>query len=164
MGKNKIYLEIRNCEVFTHTDGRIFNITDLKKWLISTDHTVESSGMPIENVEEMLASHEWEINKRERMRACLAHMDKEKKIMPLICATPDHQGEGMWIDVIDGWHRLAILHLLFKREKQQIVKFPAYWVKWSFLAQFEVPKDATHGGLKMPPAGERKEEVKIVKL
>lgn len=160
-----IIYEHINVEVFTHFDGRVFNISDLKKWLKATDHKIEPSGIPMWNVRGMLGKHEWDANKLDRIQAIAAHIEKENKILPLICATPNNQAAGMTVDIIDGWHRLALLKVLFQRDKAKIVKFPAYWVRWQDIEQFQVPNEVIIGGRqKVPEAGERAEYVKRIKI
>lgn len=165
MSASHIIYEHINVEVFTHVDGRVFNISDLKKWLKAISHKVEPSGIPMWNVRGMLRSHEWDANKEERMQALAARIEKDSAIEPLICATPDDQAAGMTVDLVDGWHRLALLTVLYQRDREKIVKFPAYWVKWSEIEKFQVPKEVIVAGRqKVPAAGERPEYVKRIKI
>lgn len=149
-----IELVVTTAEVFEHVDGRIFNITKLRRHLAETEVEVKLSAMPLENVRMMLDHHEWDDNKEERVASLLERISDEMEVPPLLCATPEKPVEGMTIDLVDGWHTLVIMFRAAQKFNLDLVKFPAHWVKWSDVARFEIPKELVRN-MRMPPAGRR---------
>lgn len=163
MTKQNLVLEMRSIEVFQHYDGRIFNITDLRKWLEASGHEAKASAVPFWNVEGMIEAHEWDSNRTERVQSLIKRIEKERAIPVLICATPEEQKDGMTVDFIDGWHTLYFLYRMARIRKSKLVTFPAYWIRHIDLKPFEIPKERTRNW-QDPPAGVRPENKRIIKI